>query len=209
MHKEYEIVSVLRIYIMKLEKELELYQIAEDQAGYFSLQQARQLGLQRNQVYRDIERGKFIKAGYGVYRFVQFPASNFEEIHRAVLSAGKNAVVGFQSALYVYELSDIIPDEIHLILPPTASRRRGGIRVHTTQLEPDDITSFEGLPITTVAKSIIDCAFANVGDEEVRLAILQSLRRGMTTREKLIQESKKRSARVQELVGQTVEGVKL
>jgi len=194
---------------MKLEKELELYQIAEDQAGYFSLQQARQLGLQRNQVYRGIERGKFIKAGYGVYRFVQFPASNFEEIHRAVLSAGKNAVVGFQSALYVYELSDIIPDEIHLILPPTASRRRGGIRVHTTQLEPDDITSYEGLPITTVAKSIIDCAFANVGDEEVRLAILQSLRRGMTTREKLIKESKKRSGRVQELVGQTVEGVKL
>ena len=209
MHKEYEIVSVLRIYIMKLEKELELYQIAEDQAGYFSLQQARQLGLQRNQVYRDIERGKFIKAGYGVYRFVQFPASNFEEIHRAVLSAGKDAVVGFQSALYVYELSDINPDEFHLILPPTASRRRGGIRVHTTQLEPDDITSFEGLPITTVAKTIIDCAFANVGDEEVRLAILQSLRRGMTTREKLIQESKKRSARVQELVGQTVEGVEL
>ena len=173
---------------MKLEKELELYQIAEDQAGYFSLQQARQLGLQRNQVYRDIERGKLIKAGYGVYRFVQFPASNFEEIHRALLRAGKNAVVGFQSALYVYELSDIIPDEIHLILPPTASRRRESIRVHTIQLKPDDITSFEGLPITTVAKTIIDCAFANVGDEEVRLAIYQSLRRGMTTKEKIIQE---------------------
>ena len=196
-------------YIMKLEKELELYQIAEDQAGYFSLQQARQLGLQRNQVYRDIKRGKLIKAGYGVYRFVQFPASNFEEIHRAVLSAGKNTVVGFQSALYVYELSDIIPSEIHLILPPTASRRREDIRVHTIQLEPDDITSFEGLPITTVAKSIIDCAFANVGDEEVRLAILQSLRRGMTTKEKLIQESKKRSARIQRLISQSVEGIKL
>lgn len=196
-------------YTMKLEKELELYQIAEDQAGYFSLQQAKQLGLQRNQVYRDIKRGKFFKAGHGVYRFVQFPASNFEEIHRAVLSAGKDAVVGFQSALYVYELSDIIPDDIHLILPPTASRRRDGIRVHTIHLSPDDITSFEGLPITTVAKSIIDCAFANVGDDEIRLAIYQSLRRGMTTREKLIQESKKRSARVQSLISQIVEGIKL
>lgn len=194
---------------MKLEKELELYQIAEDQAGYFSLYQAKQIGLQRSQVYRDIERGKFIRAGYGVYRFVQFPASNFEEIHRAVLSAGKNAVVGFQSALYVYELSDIIPDEIHLILPPTASRRREGIRVHTTRLEPADITSFEGLPITTVAKSIVDSAFANVSDEEVRLAILQSLHRGMTTRKKLIHESTKRSARVQELVSETLEGIKL
>lgn len=194
---------------MKLEKELELYQIAEDQAGYFSLQQAKELGLQRNQVYRDIERGKFIKAGHGVYRFVQFPAGNFEEIHRAVLGAGKDAVVDFQSALYVYELSDIIPDEIHLILPLTTSRRRDGIRVHTIQLEPDDITFFEGLPITTVAKTIMDCAFANISDEEVWLAIRQSLRRGMTTREKLIQESKKRSARIQKLIEHTVEGIKL
>jgi predicted transcriptional regulator of viral defense system len=199
----------LRTYVMKLEKELELYQIAEDQAGYFSLQQAKQIGLQRSQIYRDIERGKFIRTGYGVYRFVQFPASAFEEIHQAVLSAGRDVVVGFQSALYVYELSDIIPDEIHLILSPTASRRRDGIRVHTIQLEPDDITSFEGLPITTVAKSIVDCAFANIGDEEVRLAILQSLRRGMTTKEKLIQESKKRSARIQRLISQSVEGIKL
>lgn len=194
---------------MKLEKELELYQIAEDQAGYFSLQQAKELGLQRNQIYRDIERGKFIKAGHGVYRFVQFPAGNFEEIHRAVLGAGKHAVVGFQSALYVYELSDIIPDEIHLILPPTTSRRRAGIHIHTIQLKSDDITSFDGLPITTVAKTITDCAFANISEEEVRLAILQSLRRGMTTREKLIQESKKRSARIQRLTEHAVEGIKL
>jgi len=59
-------------------------------------------------------------------------------------------VVGFQTALYVYELSDLIPDEIHLILPPTSSRRRPGIRVHTMQLLPEDVTDFEGLLITTV-----------------------------------------------------------
>ncbi len=185
---------------MKQEREFQLYQFAEDQAGYFSLAQALEIGIRRNQIYRELKRGKFKKAGWGVYRFVQFPASQFEEIHIAVLSAGQNAIVGFETALYVYDLSDIIPDEIHLILPATSSRRRTGIRVHTTQLNPADITHFEGLPITTVDRTLVDCAFAHVADEQIRIAIFQSLRRGMTTRQKLINQTRNRPARVQELI---------
>ena len=194
---------------MKQEREFQLYQIAEDQAGYFSLAQARGIGLRRNQIYRGLKRGKFAKAGWGVYHFVQFPASRFEEIHVAVLSAGQHAVVGFQTALYVYDLSDIIPDEIHLILPPTSSRRRTGIRVHTNQLNPKDLADFEGLLITTVDKTIVDCAFAHVDDEQIRIAVFQSLRRGMTTKQKLVDQAKNRPARVQELISRIVEEVKL
>ena len=194
---------------MKQEREFQLYQIAEDQAGCFSLAQAREIGLRRNQIYRGLKRGKFAKAGWGVYRFVQFPASRFEEIHIAMLNAGQHAVVGFQTALYVYDLSDIIPDEIHLILPPTSSRRRTGIRVHTNQLNPKDLTYFEGLLITTVDKTIVDCAFAHVDDEQIRIAVFQSLRRGMTTKQKLVDQAKNRPARVQQLISGIVEEVKL
>jgi predicted transcriptional regulator of viral defense system len=194
---------------MKQEREFQLYRIAEDQAGYFSLAQAREIGLRRNQIYRGLKRGKFAQAGWGVYRFVEFPASRFEEIHIAVLSAGQHAVVGFQTALYVYDLSDIIPDEIHLILPPTSSRRRTGIRVHTNRFNPKDITYFEGLLITAVAKTIVDCAFAHVDDEQIRIAVFQSLRRGMTTKQKLVNQAKNRSARVQELISRIVKEVEL
>ena len=194
---------------MKQEREYQLYQIAEDQAGYFSLAQARELGLRRNQIYRGVQRGEFEKASWGIYRFVQFPATRFEEIHIAVLSAGQYAVVGFQTAPYVYDLSDIIPDEIHLILPPTSSRRRPGIRVHTNQLKPEDVTYFEGLPITTVDRTIVDCAFAHVDDEQVRTAIFQSLRRGMTTKRKLVNQAQNRPARVQEFISRIVDGVEL
>ena len=95
-----------------------------------------------------------------MYRFVQFPASRFEEIHAAVLGAGEQAVVGFQTALYVYNRSDIIPDEIHLILPVSSSRRRPGIRVHTTHLEGSDIHIYEGLPIPHIPHLIL----ANLGN---------------------------------------------
>jgi len=194
---------------MKQETETQLYQIAEEQAGYFSLTQARELGLRRNQIYREVQRGKFNSAERGVYRFVQFPASRFEGIQIAVLSAGPKAVVGFQTALYVYELSDLIPDEIHLILPATSSRRRTGIRVHTTQLTPEDVTQFEGLPITTVEKTIIDCAFAHVDDRQIRLAIFQALQRGMTTKRKLLEQASNRLARVLELVSRFVDEVEI
>jgi len=185
---------------MKQEKEAQLYQIAEDQAGYFSLAQAQDLGLRRNQIYRDLQRGKFARAKRGVYRFVQFPASRFEGIHIAVLGASPEAVVGFQTALHVFGLSDLIPDEIHLILPATSSRRRPGIRVHTIQLGYGDVTQFEGLSITTVDKTIVDCAFAHVDDIHIRLAIHQSLQRGMTTKQKLNEQARARPARVLELV---------
>jgi len=194
---------------MKQQTESRLYRIAEDQAGYFSLAQARELDLRRNQIYRELQRGKFARAGRGVYRFVQFPARRFEGIHFAVLSAGQHAVVGFQTALYVYELSNLIPDEIHLILPATSSRRRPGIRVHTIQLTSEDVTHFEGLPITTVDKTIIDCAFAHVDDQQIRIAIFQSLQRGMTTKQKLIDQSRNSPTRVFELVNKIVGEVKL
>lgn len=194
---------------MKQEKEFQLYQIAEDQAGYFSLTQAREIGLRRNQIYRELARGKFKKAAWGIYRFQQFPASRLEEIHVAVLSAGQKATVCCQTALYVYDLSDIIPDEIHLILPPTSSRRRSGIRVHTIQLNPADVTYFEGLSITTVSRTIVDCAFAHVDDEQIKIAVFQSLQRGMTTKQKLINQTVNHPVRVQELISRIVEEVKL
>ncbi|MCZ7667865.1 MAG: hypothetical protein M5U34_11995 [Chloroflexi bacterium] len=189
---------------MKQDTEFRLYQIAEDQAGYFSLSQAQALGLQRNQIYRELTRNKFIKAGAGVYRFVQFPANRFEEIHRNMLKAGADAVVGFETALYVYDLSDNIPDEIHLILPPTSSRRRPGIRVHTTKLLPTDSTHFEGLPITTIARTLVDCAFAHVDEDQIRLAVSQSLHRGLTTKQKLIEQTENRPKRVQKLIKKLV-----
>ncbi|MFO7681712.1 MAG: hypothetical protein R6X34_16840 [Chloroflexota bacterium] len=192
---------------MKQDIEFQLYRIAEDQAGYFSLSQAQALGLQRSQIYRELKRGKFLRSHAGVYRFRQFPASRYEEIHNAVLSAGQDAVVGFESALYVYDLSDNIPDEIHLILPATSSRRRPGIRVHTTKLAPTDSTHFEGLLITTVARTIVDCAFTYVDDDQIRLAVSQSLHRGMTTKQKLIDQTENRPKRVGELIKRLVEEV--
>lgn len=186
-----------------------LYSIAESQAGYFTIAQAESVGIARQQIYQGVKTGKYWKAEHGIYRFVQFPADRFEDLHRALLRAGENAVVGFVSALYVYELSDLIPYQIHLIVARTSSRRRPeGIKLHTTKLEPDDITYWEGLRITSVARTICDCAFDQVEDHHILIAIRQALQRGMTTEEKLIVQAMRRSNNIQNLIRRGIAGTK-
>jgi predicted transcriptional regulator of viral defense system len=178
------------------EKEKALYKIAEDQGGYFSLSQAKAIGIRRNQIYRAVKQSTIERVYRGVYRLVLFPGNQFEEIYAAVVSVGDQAVVGYETALYVYDLSDIIPDDIHLIMPRSSSRRRKHIKMHTNKLDDQDITIYEGFRITTVARTIVDVLATHTDTDQVRMAISQAIAKGMTTREKLIVQAQKRSKNI-------------
>lgn len=145
----------------------------------------------------------------GVYWFAQFPASRFEEVHVAVLSAGEKAILGFQTALYIYELSDIIPDEIHLILPQSSSRRRPGIRVHNVKLLPEDVILWEGLKMTTVPRTIVDVARIYYDEIQLELAIRQALVRGLTTKDKLKAQAGRSTNKVEQMILSSVAKVPL
>lgn len=181
---------------MNAEKEKALYKIAEDQGGYFSIAQANSIGIRRNQIYRAVNQAAIERVYHGVYRLVLFPANQFEEIYAAVISMGDKAVVGYETAMYVYGLSDIIPADIHIIMPRSSSRRRKHVKMHTTKLVDEDITFYDGFRITTVARTIVDVLSANADKDQVHLAITQAISQGMTTREKLIYQAQKRSINI-------------
>lgn len=181
---------------MNAKKESALYRIAEDQGGYFSLAQANSVGIRRNQIYRAFKQAIIERAAHGVYRLVLFPANRFEGIYAAAVSMGDKAVIGYETALYIYGLSDIIPANIHFIMPRSSSRRRKHVKMHTTKLDDDDITLYEGFRITTVARTIVDLLSAHADTDQIHLAITQAITRGMTTPEKLIAQARKRSQRV-------------
>ena len=181
---------------MDAENERALYKIAEDQGGYFSLSQANAIGIRRNQIYRAVKQSIIERVYHGVYRLVLFPANQFEELYAAVVSMGDEAVVGFETALYVYGLSDIIPADIHIIMPRSSSRRRIHVKMYTTKLDDQDITLYEGFRITTVARTIVDVLSSHVDIDQVHMAISQAIAQGMTTREKLIDQAQRRSKRI-------------
>ena len=135
-----------------------LYEIAEGQAGYFTTSQAESAGFSGERLSNTVKSGKYQRAALGMYRLTYFPASAHEDLFIAWLVTGPHSVISHESALAVYGLSDLLPGAVHVIVPRTASRRRKNIRLHTNRLEARDITTRDGLPITTVARTIAECS---------------------------------------------------
>jgi hypothetical protein len=69
------------------------------------------------------------------------------------------AVASLQRLLGVYGISDVNPSRVHLTVPRNARLRRRKpkwIVIHRGDLPTSDVTMHEGLPVTTVAKSVLD-----------------------------------------------------
>jgi predicted transcriptional regulator of viral defense system len=177
-----------------------LYEIAEDQAGYFTTAQAESIGYSGERLSNTVKSGKFQRAASGVYRLTYFPASAHEDLFIAWLVTGSHSVISHESALAVYELSDMLPGAVHVIVPRTASRRRKNIRLHTNRLEPDEITTRIGLPITTVARTIADVASSGIASELVVQAVQEALRRGLVSEAGLRRQVERRHGRAKRMI---------
>jgi predicted transcriptional regulator of viral defense system len=178
----------------------QLYSIAEGQGGYFAAPQARGLGFAWDRLSKNVKRGRFSRVAHGVYRIVNFPGSPFEDLFIAWLRTGPNSVISHESALSVYDLSDVLPGEIHIIVPRSSSTRRKGIRQHTNHLEAKDITARDGLPITTVARTLSDVSSTGLAKEQVILAISEGINNGLVTMEMLWSQAEKRGGRFKKIL---------
>lgn len=170
-----------------------LYEIAESQGGYFTAQQAKEVGFSWERLSSNAGTGRFMRIQHGIYRLSHFPGSKYGDLFIAWLNAGKNSVISHESALSLFDLSDQLPTEIHIILPRNSSRRKKGFRIHTNILSPEEITWKEGLRVTTVERTLVDVLSDGIAQEQVELAVQQALKRGLITSESLLNQASKHS----------------
>lgn len=182
-----------------------LFGTASGQHGYFTARQARLCGFGTSLIAYHYRRGRFVRAHRGVYRLRDYPSSPEDEVVAAWLAVGKDeAVVSHESALDLLGLSDVIPNAIHLTVP--RSRRYlptlPGVRLHTTTKPflPVDVTTREGIRLTSVSRTIVDAAEWGTGPEQVEMAVRQAIAWGMTTPRRLERALDGRSKRVQSLI---------
>lgn len=166
-----------------------LYELAERQAGYFTSRQAVEAGVSRRLLsHHSAGRGPLIHADRGLYRLRNFPPSPREDLVATWLAVGRpvDAVVSHESALDLHGLSDMIPSALHL----TAARehrghrsRRPGVRFHfpKTGVPSADRTERDGLPVTSVERSLLDSLATHGVTEQTELAAGQALDRGLTS----------------------------
>ena len=177
-----------------------LYELAEGQGGYFSASQARELGFGGDLISHHAKQGNFLRAARGVYRLRRFPASPFEDLIVACLRAGPEAAVSHETALGVYGLSDLMPAQIHLIVPRTKSRRLKGLKLHRHRLEKGEVTRRDGVQVTTPIRTLLDVAAAGVTEDQVTQAVQEALQRGLVQRNELFTAARSRGGRARRVI---------
>jgi hypothetical protein len=139
--------------------------MAGRQFGVMSGAQLRDVGLGRGAVHNAVRSGRLHRVHHGVYALGHTLLR--PEGHRlaAVLACGPGAVLSHRSAAAHWELLATSQQRIDVSAPRT---RQGvpGIRLHTSRsLDAQDTTRHEGIPITTVHRTLLDLAATTRADQ--------------------------------------------
>ena len=185
-----------------------LFDTASEQAGYFTTAQALSHRFSSPLITHHARTGRFVRITRGLYRLRDYPTSPREQLIAAWLRLAPDAVVSHESALDLFGLSDIIPNQIHVTVPRTRRRlaRQPGVTVHTTKraLEGAEVAIREGVRVTAPARTIADMAESGFAPEQVIAAARQAIDRGLTTREVLRNAARGRGQRVERLIEQAL-----
>src|SRR5579862_2405110 len=142
-----------------------------------------------------VRRGRYEAVRRGLYRLRGFPTSEHDEMREKWMAVGtEKAVLSHQSALALLELSDAIPDAVHLLVPRRhrGLRRPTGVVLHTRPDDEDVPTVWrEGLPLTAPARTLVDIV-DELQPEQAAMAVRQALGRGILTERQLVEEAARR-----------------
>jgi predicted transcriptional regulator of viral defense system len=155
--------------------------LALAQGGYFSRGDAARHGIGRDLLYYHVRSGRFERVFPGVYRHRMALETERAELFLPWVWSDYRGVLSHETALDLYGLSDVMPNRVHLTVPPNFVRPAPGYVLHRARLEPEEVTEYEGLPVTAPARTIVDAAAAGTGPEQIELAVRQAIARGLTT----------------------------
>ncbi len=163
-----------------------LYALATGQGGYFTAKQAAVAGYGYPHLAYHLKAGNFERAGHGLYCLPMIPrAENDDLIRLALWSRNRKdkpqAVVSHASALFLHQLSDVLPQKTHLTVPPSFRKPvPRGCALHKGQLARGDTEERDGFAVTTPLRTLIDAsADPGITDEQLDRAIQDSIARGL------------------------------
>ena len=176
------------------ESERNIRSIASRQQGYFTARQALEAGYSYPSQYYQNETGNWIREGYGVYRIADYTAADRPDLVLwSLWSRDKHGkpqgVFSHETALSIYELSDVMPSHFHMTVP-LSFRRSANVPdvliLYRASLVSADIQEMDGYQVTRPLRTIIDVASAEtVSGDIIEQAVRQALSRGLVKRDDL------------------------
>jgi predicted transcriptional regulator of viral defense system len=174
-----------------LERQKDLYQLAEAQSGYFTTKQASSLGFASNKRIYHVRVGNWIREHRGIYRIARFSEPDRPDLILWMLwsrdrSDRPTGVFSHHTALSLHDLTDANPARLDLTVP--TSFRRGTpipkvLRLHRGNVPPEDREILFGVPVTNAIRTILDVwTEGSLPRPDLRKAFREALKRGAITR---------------------------
>ncbi|WP_371748972.1 type IV toxin-antitoxin system AbiEi family antitoxin domain-containing protein [Aquihabitans sp. G128] len=138
--------------------EAALVRVAQTQHGLISRRQALEAGVSTEAIKRRLRTGRWLLCGRGVYCVGGAPTTWHQQVLAACLSAGPDVVASHRSAARLWGLVSA-DGRMELTVAGERRVRVPRTRVHQSILLPAlDRTTCDGVPTTTVARTLADVA---------------------------------------------------
>jgi len=171
-----------------------LFDLAEQQQGFFTTKQAKAAGFAENTHPYHVHAGNWIREHRGIYRLALFPTPDRPDLVLWSLWSRNRkeeteGVYSHQTALSLHELSDLNPAKLHMTVPARFRRNSelpGIVVLHYADLPANDIQAGSGYEFTRPLRTILDLIEAGTVERTfIRQALQQAVDRGLITRQQL------------------------
>jgi hypothetical protein len=133
--------------------------VARRQHGLFTWRQAFVAGLSEQQLRTRLQRGEVLRVRRGVFVVAGAPPSYAQSVLAALLATEREAWASHRTAAKLFQLQVPEPAGIDVLTGGSARMRLEGVEHHrSNQLRDRDVASCDGVPVTSVARTLIDCA---------------------------------------------------
>ncbi len=147
-----------------------LAELSAGQWGLYTAAQAADRGVSRVTLARLVDAEQLVRLAHGVYRDAGVPPDQFEDLRTAWLSiypqlraeqrlqpgSLESTPASGTSAATLHGIGDHYVDRFEFTTPVRRQSQRPELRYRIRELDPVDVTIKEGLPVTTLERTIAD-----------------------------------------------------
>jgi len=161
----------------------ELAETAADRFGLVTIDDAREVGYGPKTLVKLAGRGQLERVSRGVYRVPFMPGGAMQAYMAATLwPQGIQGVLTHDTALDLWDVSDVNPAKIHITVPRGHRPQRAipkAYVIHREELDPAEVTAIEGVPVVKLASALRQCAQEHLGRDLLEQAARHGRARGL------------------------------
>jgi predicted transcriptional regulator of viral defense system len=133
--------------------------VTQHQYGVISLAQLRQCGLSKRAAAERVHSGRLRRVVRGVYAVGGSPVPPVGAVVAALLACGPGAAASHRTAAWIRSLRHDARTDVDITTGTLTGRRHGWVITHSgARLRARDVSLVDGIPTTSLARTLLDCA---------------------------------------------------